>query len=99
MSQKPKETKTKEELAQLRKDMMKKKPARPASAAAGAAGVEQRQPAAPEHPKAALMSRLATGSKTDISKKDMLKLTNKNYENLPEVKKKKEEEQKKEQMK
>ena len=42
------------------------------------------------------MSRLATGSKPDISKKDMLKLTNKNYENLPEVKKRKEEEQKKE---
>ena len=42
------------------------------------------------------MSRLATGSKSEISKKDMLKLTNKNYENLPEVRKKKEEEQKKE---
>jgi hypothetical protein len=51
-----------------------------------------------EHPKAALMSRLSRGSKTDISKKDMLKLTNKNYENLPEVKRKKEEEKKKEEM-
>jgi len=42
------------------------------------------------------MSRLATGAKPDISKKDMLKLTNKNYENLPEVRRKKEEEAKKE---
>ena len=42
------------------------------------------------------MSRLAQGAKADISKKDMLKLTNKNYENLPEVKRKREEEKKKE---
>ncbi len=41
------------------------------------------------------MSRLAKGEKADISKKDMLKLTSKNYELLPEVKKKKEEEMKK----
>ena len=51
-----------------------------------------------EHPKSALMSRLASGAKTEISKKDMLKLTNKNYDNLPEVKKKKEEDRKKEEM-
>jgi hypothetical protein len=42
--------------------------------------------------KSQLMSRLAHGKKADISKKDMLKLTSKNYELLPEVKKKKEEE-------
>ena len=51
---------------------------------------------AKEHPKSELMSRLAMGAKADISKKDMLKLTNKNYENLPEVKRKREEEKKKE---
>jgi hypothetical protein len=39
-----------------------------------------------QHPKAELMSRLASGSKVEINKKDMLKLTNKNYSNLPEVK-------------
>lgn len=51
----------------------------------------------PEHPKAALMSRLASGTKVgNIEKKEMLKLTNKNYELLPEVKKKREQEQKKE---
>ena len=44
------------------------------------------------------MSRLASGTKTEITKKDMLKLTNKNYENLPEVKRKKEEDRKKEEM-
>jgi len=44
------------------------------------------------------MSRLAKGEKAEVSKKDMLKLTNKNYEMLPEVRKKKEEEKKKEEM-
>jgi len=43
------------------------------------------------------MSRLATGSKVEVSKKDMKALTNKNYENLPEVKRKREIEEKKEQ--
>ncbi len=46
-----------------------------------------------------LMSRLAKGEKAEISKKDMLKLTTKNYELLPEVKKKKEDEKKKEELK
>lgn len=45
------------------------------------------------------MSRLAKGEKADVSKKDMLKLTNKNYEMLPEVRMKKEVERKKEEMK
>jgi|LauGreDrversion4_2_1035121.scaffolds.fasta_scaffold669306_1 hypothetical protein len=45
------------------------------------------------------MSRLAKGEKVEVSKKEMLKLTNKNYEMLPEVKKKREEERKKEEMK
>ena len=42
------------------------------------------------------MSRLAKGGRAEVSKKDMLKLTNKNYDNLPEVRKKREEEAKKE---
>ena len=46
-----------------------------------------------------LMQRLARGEKAEVSKKDMLKLTSKNYEMLPEVRKKKEEEKKKEEMK
>lgn len=37
-----------------------------------------------------LMSRLAKGEKMEINKKQMLKLTQKNYEQLPEVKLKKE---------
>jgi len=45
------------------------------------------------------MSRLISGTKADVNKKDMLKLTNKNYDNLPEVRKKKEEERKKEEHK
>lgn len=46
--------------------------------------------------KGELMSRLARGEKATVSKEDMLKLTNKNYENLPEVRKKREAERKKE---
>jgi len=42
------------------------------------------------------MRRLAKGERAEVSKKDMLKLTNKNYYDLPEVKKKREEEAKKE---
>jgi len=42
------------------------------------------------------MSRLAHGGRAEVSKKDMLKLTSKNYDLLPEVKKKKEDERKKE---
>jgi len=54
---------------------------------------------APLDKSSSLMSRLATGTKVEVSKKDMLKLTNKNYEMLPEVKKKREEDAKKEQAK
>jgi len=46
-----------------------------------------------------LLSRLANGEKVEVSKKEMLKLTSKNYELLPEVKKRKEEERKKEELK
>lgn len=44
------------------------------------------------------MTRLSTGQKKEISKKDMIKLTSKNYEQLPEIKKKKLEESKREDM-
>jgi hypothetical protein len=37
------------------------------------------------------MKRLAMGEKVKIDKKEMIGLTNKNYEQLPEVKKKKDE--------
>ena len=40
------------------------------------------------------MIRLATGKKEPINKKEMKKLTTKNYQNLPEIRKKKEEEKK-----
>jgi len=45
------------------------------------------------------MSRLANGGRIEVNKKDMKKLTNKNYDLLPEVKKKKEAERKKEEYK
>ena len=48
---------------------------------------------------AGLMDRLAKGARAEVSKKDMRALTNKNYENLPEVKKRKEDELKKQEFK
>jgi ALMS motif len=39
-----------------------------------------------------LMDRLADGKKVLVDKKEMKRLTNKNYMNLPEIKKKREEE-------
>jgi alstrom syndrome protein 1 len=50
------------------------------------------------HPKAALMARLAKGTRVEMGRKEMKELTCKNYENLPEVKKKREEEKKKQEM-
>ena len=43
-----------------------------------------------------LMHRLSKGMKIQLDSKEMVKLSHKNYDNLPEVKKKKEEERKKE---
>ena len=77
---KPSETrdKTKAELLELRKQMMKPKT----------------QPVAPTQPETAediLMSRLIKGEKPNVSKKEMKQLTKKNYHQLPEVLKKREE--------
>ena len=52
-----------------------------------------------KEPPVELMNRLAKGEKAEIKKKDMLKLTNKNYELLPEVQRKREQERKKEEYK
>ena len=46
-------------------------------------------------PKPDLMDRLASGKRTVVNKKDMQKLSKKNYQNLPEIKRKKDEERKK----
>ena len=50
-------------------------------------------------PQNALLKRLASGNKVEVNRKDMLKLTNKNYELLPEVRKKREEDAKKNELK
>lgn len=50
-------------------------------------------------PNQELMERLALGKKVQVTKKDYLQLTNKNYELLPEIQRRKEEEKKKEEMK
>ena len=45
-----------------------------------------------------LLNRLATGAKVNIDKKAMKKLTNKNYEKLPEIRKQKEDAKKQEEL-
>ena len=46
-----------------------------------------------------LLSRLASGQKASVDIKSMKRLTNKNYEKLPEIQKKKEEAKKQEDLK
>jgi len=48
-----------------------------------------------KEPASHLLERSGLGQKRKVPKKDMIALTNKMYENLPEIKKKKEEEKKK----
>ena len=86
--------KTKEELAEIRRQMMKPKTSTLSSQSSGTQVIEE--PHQPRGKKGELMSRLARGEKASVSKEDMLKLTSKNYENLPEVRKKREAERKKE---
>lgn len=105
----PKKEKSKEELAEIRKQMMKRPSRSKASNATSSlssdpsmSGAHQSsldsKASSSNNPKNELMSRLARGEKVEVNKKDMLKLTNKNYEMLPEVRKKREEEKKKEEM-
>ena len=77
--------KTKEELAEVRKDLMKSKVDKIEE-------IEQKKPNS-------LLDRLGKGEKPKLSKKEMHDLTKKNYEMLPEVKKKREEERKKQELK
>ena len=95
--------KSKEELLAIRKAMLKPKPKQisqedQASSAKQSSNSNfisiDSKNANPE-----LMARLAKGERAEVDKKEMKKLTTKNYELLPEVKKKKEEEAKKEQFK
>ena len=100
--------KTKEELAKIRSEMMKKRPLRniPMSTTnlqrASATDLCSNQgstfptePQAPADVKSSnLMSRLAKGEKVQIDRKSMRRLTIKNYEKLPEIIQKKEAEKK-----
>ena len=91
---------TKEELLALRKAMMKpsglaKKQAESQASESESVANSSAQKNFPTE----LMDRLAKGTRAEVSKKEMKKLTSKNYENLPEVKKRKEEERKKEEFK
>lgn len=84
---------SKQELLDLRKKMMKSTVKdKKDNFTADLTGNDQKQKDIPLE----LMQRLAKGQKAQIDSKEMKKLSHKNYENLPEVKKKKEEERKKE---
>jgi len=97
--------KSKEELLAIRKQMLKGpsslrnktaqergRPTETLSSQESATGVRGSSARGPSEE---LLSRLATGEKAKVNRKDMHKLTSKNYEMLPEIKKRKEQEQKK----
>lgn len=86
--------KTKEELAEIRKQMMKRRPATAVQPTS-----EPSLTSITSHPKDELMSRLAKGEKVQVSKDEMLKLTSKNYDLLPEVVQRKKEQAKKQEFK
>ena len=84
--------KTKEELFELRRQMMKRQHKKQE---VNEQPDLQKPPVVEElaQPgKEELMKRLATGKKTQIDQKEMKRLTKQNYANLPEIKKKREEE-------
>ncbi|KAM3127900.1 hypothetical protein pb186bvf_019970, partial [Paramecium bursaria] len=91
---------SKEELVKIRKEMMKSK--RQQSQDQKQEQQEQQiiqQEQQQDDKKSKLMSRLAMGEKVKVDKKEMLALTNKNYEQLPEIKQKKEQQEKNESIK
>eukprot|EP00347_Sterkiella_histriomuscorum_P022142 403331534 len=95
-----KREKTKEELAEIRKQMMKSKAKKQDNTSSSQSSEQQTsQQKEEDRIQGQLMSRLAKGEKVQVTKQEMLKLTSKNYELLPEVKKKKEEDKKKEELK
>lgn len=51
-------------------------------------------PVAPPDQKQMLMERLATGRKPEVDRKEMKRLTQKNFQNLPEIKQRADEERK-----
>jgi len=91
---------TKEELLAIRKQMMQPKSKKVAPEPINESQSNENIDENSETIKApkALVERLAAGKKQEISKEEMLKLTTKNYELLPEVKKRREEEQKKKEL-
>lgn len=80
---------TKEEILAQRREMMKPKRT-----------VQSDTQSQPETPSGRPnLERLAKGEKLPVDKKEMLKLTKKNYDDLPEVKKRREEDAKKQEYK
>eukprot|EP00826_Nyctotherus_ovalis_P042568 TRINITY_DN4392_c0_g5_i1.p1 TRINITY_DN4392_c0_g5~~TRINITY_DN4392_c0_g5_i1.p1 ORF type:complete len:463 (+),score=47.42 TRINITY_DN4392_c0_g5_i1:78-1466(+) len=86
--------KTKEEILAQRKEMMKVKNI----GSAKCVSVEIEKSPKRREPSPELLARLSSGTKFKICKEEMYKLTCKNYELLPEVKKKREMERKKEEL-
>ena len=91
---KSQQKRTKQELLEQRKEMMKSKVKAKVDnfVVADQSDISQSVPME-------LMHRLAQGVKSQVDVKSMKKLTSKNYSNLPEIKRKKEEESKKMEMK
>ena len=94
-TRKERHEKTKEELIEYRKQMMKSKK----KASTKVEEKEEEKKDDTSKAKTDLMRRLATGEKAKVSKEDMHKLTQKNYQMLPEIQEKLAHEKKKEELK
>ena len=84
--------KTKEELIEIRKNLLKVPKHDNAKSDVIEIRVNERKNS--KEPCSHLMERLATGQKVKVTKEEMLKLNKKNYQLLPEVKKRQEQEKK-----
>lgn len=96
---KPKKTKSKAELLEIRREMLKpsklqSKSLEHARSSDELINIEQRSGKAPSE----LMNRLSKGIKPKITKKEMYEITNKKYKQLPEVLKRQEEDAKREEL-
>jgi hypothetical protein len=84
--------KTKDELIEIRKEMLKPKQDKDGKM------IEIPVSQQSNHVPTKLMARLCSGDRVKVSKKEMIRLTRKNYLNLPEIKKKIEDERKRKEL-
>lgn len=95
-SKSKKVSKTKEELLQIRKDLLKSKIVK--KQVSESVSIVNQKDSPQKVPNPELLKRLSSGEKSKVTREEMKRLTAKHYKDLPEVKKKQEIESKKQEM-